>query len=41
MINKDSKYYLNVEFDVNDFKDYKYVMFLAYTTQDTTINSNY
>lgn len=41
MVNKDSKYYLNVEFDVNDFKDYKYVMFLAYTTQDTTINSNY
>lgn len=41
MVNKDSKYYLNVEFDVNDFKDYKYVMFLAYTTQNTTINSNY
>lgn len=41
MVNKDSKYYLNVEFDVNDFKDYKYVMFLAYITQDTTINSNY
>lgn len=41
MVNKDSKYYLNVEFDVNDFKDYKYVMFLAYTTQNIEINSNY
>ena len=41
MVNKDSKYYLNIEFDVNDFKDYKYVMFLAYTTQNIEINSNY
>lgn len=41
MVKKDSKYYINVEFDINDFKDYKYVMFLAYTTQNTIINSNY